>query len=244
MTVNILKAIIWDYDGTIADTSVKNYNVSRQIINKVTGGRADDYPALESPDTLYEANQRTTNWRDLYLKEFNFEGDQVDHVGSFWTEHQVKDQTEVLIFEGVLEILDKFNYLKHAIVSQNSRDSIIKFLHSKNIDNRFNSVYGYEQVDIKRQKPYPDGLIDCIFNALNIKEGTVVYVGDHVSDFLLVEKANKELIAGNHNIKVISAGIKHLKGIEKHWTTKPDYILSNLLQLEKIVAVINKQEIK
>ncbi len=239
MTNKNLKAIIWDYDGTIADTGNKNYNVSRQIINKVTNGNADSFPALKSPDSLYEANQRTSNWRDLYLKEFNFEEEQIDHVGSFWTEHQLNDSTEIELFDGVTDVLNYFKSVTHSIVSQNSRDSIVEFLDSIGLTERFDPIYGYEQVDIKRQKPHPDGLLDCLINNLGISEGKIVYIGDHVSDFILVENSNKALTELHKPIEIISVGIKHLDDIDKYWYSKPNYILNSLSQLKEIVAEIN-----
>lgn len=231
-----LKAIIWDYDGTIADTCNKNYSVSLQIINKITGGKAAKFPALQSPEILYEANQRTMNWRDLYRKEFNFEEEQIDHVGSLWTEHQLIDTSQIVLFDGVDDTLCNFSNVPHAIVSQNSRSSIVEFLESKVLLDKFNPIYGYEQVDIKRQKPFPDGLLNCI-SQLGIKEGIVIYIGDHVSDFILIENANNELTDEN-KIKIVSVGIKHLADVDKHWHTKPNYTINNFAQLRGVVAEI------
>lgn len=236
----MVKAIIWDYDGTIADTSEKNFNVSLKILDKVNSGKETEYPALKSADTLYEANQRTANWRDLYRKEFKFENELIDYAGSLWTEHQLNDSTEIKLFDGVNEVLQEFNDLHHAIVSQNSRQSIIQFLDSINLTSSFDPILGYEQVDIKRQKPFPDGLLDCILNNLSIKEGYVIYIGDHVSDFILVENANKELAGIQSPIEIISVGIKHLEDVSKYWSTKPDYTLTSFTQFNKVVAEINK----
>ena len=35
-------AVIWDYDGTLVDTGMKNLNVTRNIVKKITGKHFPD----------------------------------------------------------------------------------------------------------------------------------------------------------------------------------------------------------
>ena len=43
-----IKAIIWDYDGTLVDSRIKNLNVTRKIIEKATGKKYSTFPALDN----------------------------------------------------------------------------------------------------------------------------------------------------------------------------------------------------
>lgn len=231
-----LKAIVWDYDGTIADTAQKNYNVSSKIISKVFNGKIADFKPLKSPEELYIANQRSGNWRELYRNEFGIPDNMIDRIGSMWTEFQMDDDTEIKIYEGITGVLEKHNDIQHAIVSQNSQASILRFLNDKNISAFFKAVYGYEQVDIKNQKPHPEGLLNCIENDLSISDGCVLYIGDQTSDFLVVKNANKQLDTENVNLKLLSVGIRHWKGVDKYWHIKPDYLIDNFDALSGIIT--------
>ena len=48
----------------------------------------------------------------------------------------------------------------------------------------FNALLGvrYEEVEMTRQKPAPDGLLHSIESMVDGESGTVLYVGDHPTD--------------------------------------------------------------
>ena len=50
-----IQAIIWDYDGTLVDTRLKNYQVNRAILEAVTGKSADEFEGL----TSFESHEAT-----------------------------------------------------------------------------------------------------------------------------------------------------------------------------------------
>jgi len=96
------KAIIWDYDGTLVDTSLKNFNVTRRIFERVVGEKAFEYTALQTLDNYRLANKRAKNWRELYKNEFGMNEDQIDEVGRLWTTYQLSDDSEIMFFDGEL----------------------------------------------------------------------------------------------------------------------------------------------
>ncbi|MGD9326655.1 MAG: HAD family phosphatase, partial [Desulfobacterales bacterium] len=162
MSNSKIKAIIWDYDGTLVDTRHKNFNVTKNIMQSITGTDALEFPALRSLDSYRLANRRTSNWRELYRQEFNLTEKQIDEAGRLWTEYQLADDTEISFYEGIEAIICDLAEFPHGIVSQNSRSSIAENLKKKNLLQYFKHIVGYEEVDLKKQKPEPDGLLSCM----------------------------------------------------------------------------------
>ena len=68
----MMKALFWDYDGTLVDTRKKNYHVTKKIIQDVTNGRADEFMMLRSYENYISRISEITNWRNFYQEEFGF----------------------------------------------------------------------------------------------------------------------------------------------------------------------------
>ena len=120
--------------------------------------------------------------------------------------------------DGVCEVIKSLKF-PQGIVSQNSKENILQNLRLNNLDPHFQSIIGYEEVDLKKQKPHPDGLIKCISDLCQSKFGYVFYIGDHETDMLLVKNANEFLIGHNKDLKVISIAAAysdcfHLSGLK------------------------------
>ena len=63
----MLDAILWDYDGTLADTMVKNLAVTRAVFQRLDPALLNPPPeALSSLEAYRAANYRWKNWRELY----------------------------------------------------------------------------------------------------------------------------------------------------------------------------------
>ena len=54
-----LKAIIWDYDGTLADTRQKNLNVTRMIIKNISGRNPDEFSILEDVERYHQVTMQS-----------------------------------------------------------------------------------------------------------------------------------------------------------------------------------------
>ena len=67
-----ITAIIWDFDGTLVDTSRKNFNVAKQIIADLTGKEAESFPIFQSLETYNLANRSYKNCREMYKAEYGF----------------------------------------------------------------------------------------------------------------------------------------------------------------------------
>ena len=64
----------------------------------------------------------------------------------------------------------------HGIVSQNSKNSISTTIDEKGLLSHFRYIVGYEEVDLRKQKPAPDGLLLCIQKLSNSDHGCVFYI--------------------------------------------------------------------
>lgn len=75
-------AILWDYDGTLANTPVKNIAVTRAVLGRLDPALLDPLPeALSSLDAYQAANYRWRNWRELYQHALRVPADRLDEAG-------------------------------------------------------------------------------------------------------------------------------------------------------------------
>ena len=238
MTGSRTIAVIWDYDGTLADTRHKNIKVTSRILKAVTGKDASHFPALRSLVAYQEANHRVFNWRELYRNEFGLDAAETERAGSMWTEFQRSDPTPVPLFEGIAETLHALAGTPHGIVSQNCSQQITAALTVHQIVARFAYVVGYAEVAPERQKPHPDGLLHCIERLTASTAGTVFYIGDHETDMRCAMEANRKLAGEGSAVRIVSIGALYGHGAGDHgagWQAQPDYLAREPGDIVRIV---------
>ena len=219
-----LTAVIWDFDGTLVDTRRRNFNVVRRLLAEVTGRRLDGIAALRSPEVYDRVNRGYANWRDLYLREFGFSEEETDRVGRMWTRYQLEDDTPAPVFDGVASVLSALRFVPHGVVSMNGRHQIARSLREANLHEQFAWIVGWEDVDIRRQKPEPDALLDCIQRTTGFGPGTVLYVGDHETDARCAANARRVLAERGSAVSIVTvaAGFTGPPDIER-WSAQPDH---------------------
>jgi len=152
-----INGVIWDYDGTLVDTRMKNLNVTKAIISEIMSNKAIEYSVLDSLENYEKANTKSSNWRELYRNEFGFDEKQIDYAGSLWTKFQLLDKTEVDLFEGISFTVPKLKKYPQGIVSQNSSENIKNNLERFNLEKYFDRIVGYEEVDFTNKNPILKG---------------------------------------------------------------------------------------
>jgi len=233
-------AIIWDYDGTIVDTRLKNLNVSRKIIDTVSEEGWKNFPALQTLENYHAAHTKATNWREFYKQSFSFIDKEIDEAGRMWTGYQREDQTPMPLIDGVEETVKSLQRFPQGIVSQNSRKIITRFLKEKNVISYFNTIIGYEEVDLSRQKPNPEGILMCIEKLTDSKPGIVIYIGDHETDVRCTVNANNILSEKKMDIKIVSIGAFYgFKVDTSEWKLQPDH---KAMKAEDIINIISTFE--
>jgi HAD superfamily hydrolase (TIGR01549 family) len=237
---NNIKAIIWDYDGTLCDTRPKNLNVTRKIIEHVTNDSYSRFDILNDIEEFKAAHGRSTNWRDFYKNEFGFNEQEIDETGIHWTGFQSDDITEVPFFTGILNVLNQISSVPQGIVSQNSSKIISKQISECNLSDRFKCIIGYEEVDLQKQKPHPEGIINCIEKLTSSDSGTVIYIGDHETDIICVRNADSVLKESGKNLKIIGIAALYDSTINvEEWHNQPDYMAQSP---QDILNIINEIE--
>jgi HAD superfamily hydrolase (TIGR01549 family) len=232
-----LNAIIWDYDNTLVDTRLKNYKVTRKIIEDVTGKNADDFPFLASLEGYLNSNSLSPSWRYLYRHELGLSEEQTDIIGRLWTDYQRNDQTPVSYFPGIGSVLETLQDLPQGIVSQNSRESISKALQQAGWLKYFKDILGYEEVNIRKQKPHPDGLLSCLELMGGMQPGVVLSIGDHETDIQASRNANIYFEENQLGIQVVSVWAAYGSfGDHSTWKINPDYVAK---KTEEILDIIH-----
>lgn len=227
-----LKAVIWDYDGTLVDSRQKNLSVTRKIVEEITKISADEFPMLTDLEKYHRATMESSNWRKFYREEFELNKEQVNEAGSLWTVYQLNDSTPVNVFAGIREGMNSIETIPQGIVSQNSKSNIERQLKSDDLLKYFSHISGYEEVALDRQKPEPDGLISCIKDLSDSEDGTIFYIGDHETDIQCAARANQILA----DLEVLSIGVLYGTGIDNvKWNTKPDFEANSVLELFDII---------
>ena len=227
-----VKAIIWDYDGTMVNTKQKNYVVTQKIIRDFLKRELSEFWALQSYENYLYALDKIMNWRDLYSNWFGLKMQEVDQIGKMWTQYQLDDDTPTLLYPGIEQVVNKLNNYPQGIVSQNSKENILLQLEKYQIDKLFDCVMGFEEVPIQQQKPAPDGLLCCIDRLMNFQKGMVLFIGDHRTDIECANNANLHLIKKNVHIQVLSVLITFGSNVNiSDWNIKPKFIITKPQEL-------------
>jgi HAD superfamily hydrolase (TIGR01549 family) len=237
-----MKVLFWDFDGTLIDTRQKNYNVTQKIVHHVTGNDPQQYNFIKSFENYKKGIAQISNWRAIYQQYFQFNDELTDQVGHMWTEFQLNDTTPTPLFCGIEKVLSTYSELPMAIVSQNAKASILQQLDENNILDHFNYIIGFEEIDIRKQKPEPDGLLMCL-EKLEITNGsTVFYIGDHETDVLLAGNTNKVLRSQNSSTQIVSIGAFYGNDQKiTEWRIKPDYHVNQAADIIEVIGRYDKK---
>ena len=179
-------AILWDYDGTLANTPVKNIAVTRAVLGRLDPALLDPLPeALSSLDAYQAANYRWRNWRELYQHALRVPANRLDEAGALWGPCQLADRTLPPLFGGLLEVLPRLA----ALAAHGAADC-------------FAAVVGHADVDFARQKPDPAAFLACL-DRLGLREGRFAYIGDHAGDIAFGRNAQAALRAMGRAAEVV-----------------------------------------
>ena len=176
-------AILWDYDGTLANTPVKNIAVTRAVLGRLDPALLDPLPeALSSLAAYQAANYRWRNWRELYQYALDVPAERLDEAGALWGPCQLADRTLPPLFDGLSEVLPRLAALAPmGICSQNDSGNIRAALAAHGAADCFAAVVGHADVDFAHQKPDPAAFLACL-DQLGLREGRFAYIGDHAGD--------------------------------------------------------------
>ncbi len=220
-------AVLWDFDGTLANSAAKNIAITKLILARVAPRlTGDGLPRpLASEADYHVANHAAENWRDLYRDHFGLTGDEIEAAGPLWETYQMLDKTRVTLFDGVAETIRQFSRLPQGICSANATRNIRQVLRENYISSAFRSVIGYEDLPHHQQKPAPDGGLRCLREIFGETHGkTIIYVGDHIADVLFARSLSERLGPSN---TVISVVVTHSGAKPQQWRAQPDEVIDH-----------------
>jgi HAD superfamily hydrolase (TIGR01549 family) len=232
-----MKALFWDFDGTLVDSRLKNYQVTKKIITHSTNKDFNTIPFLKSFENYKKGIANFSNWREIYQKGINLSAEETDTIGRLWTEFQLGDDTRAPLFDGLSEVISKYGDLPNVIISQNSRRNILQILDDNNIASYFNLIIGFEEVDIRKQKPDPAGFFKCIEDLSLTHDHLIYFIGDHETDIVFANNASQVLKSMKSNTRILSIGAFYGNDQSvSDWRVQPDFVAKIP---EDIIQIIN-----
>ncbi len=235
-----VKAVIWDYDGTLTDSTNKNREVTIAVLQYFNPAISECLPpALTSAENYKQANFKYKNWKELYQFEFKLSEDDVEKAGKLWSPCQLANSTVADLYPGLKALISSLGKIPQGICSQNCAINIQKTLEAYDLAEYFQGIVGYEEVAYKEQKPHPTGFIKCLDTLaipLSKKEpAAFIYIGDHLEDVVFARNTERILQDNGYPITIISIAVSYSGSCPEKWEIKPDFIASSAGDIEKII---------
>lgn len=210
----MLKAVVFDFDGVIADSFSIVYDVQKK-----TAEAFGKTPEFKNHDEFRE--MFTTDWRKFYKEVLNIHEKDLHEAGSIFREEITKLLHDIEIFDGMREIINELHKkYRIGVVSSNLSDIVKIKLNQFGVLQFVDCVIGGESGKLK---PDPEPLLKCIA-ALNAKPDEACFVGDTEDDIKTGRNAGiKKIIAVSYGFQPES----RLKGADAV-AHKPGEILKEL----------------
>lgn len=240
-----IRAVIWDYDGTLADSREKNRSVIIQVLKNFDENIEDHLPEiLKSAEAFAEADKSYRNWRHMYMEGLGLSPSDTDKAGSMWNEYQLKSPAKPEMLQDCGELRRSFAGFDMGICSQNSRENIIRTLKGYGIGGLFQSVIGVSEIPNTSQKPDPAGFVMCAeelgaADSTPEGEGCYVYIGDHREDVVFAKNAEKAL--GTKAFAITFAKGEEEKKDVAGWEVKPDYVCGSTAEILSTLEEIKRK---
>jgi len=199
------KYIVFDFDGTIADTY-------EDILNIVKDLKKDKYKDIDFEDIR--------NYGSRYLIKKS--GIPLWKIPKFiyQAKSKLKKKNNVRLFPEILDVFKKLskNY-NLGIVSTNSEENIRIVLKRYKVENLFKFVYSNSSLFGKHL------VLKRMCKKYKINPDDVIYIGDEDRDIIAAKKVKIKIIA-------VTWGFNSEKLLKKE---KPDYLVNNPKEILRII---------
>ncbi|GAA0116229.1 HAD family hydrolase [Clostridium senegalense] len=238
-----ISAVLWDYDGTLVDTTRKNMAVTMEVLKNFIPDVYDNIPeALVSIENYQKANYKYKNWKELYKNCYGLNDEQVNEAGKLWSPYQLQDTTLPNMFEGLSDVIKTLGHIKHGICSQNCSKNIYNTLREFGVGEYFQSIIGYDDISYNEQKPNPSGFLKCLDNLnLSSNKSVIVYIGDHQEDTIFGKNAENYYKLNKEDVKVICIAARYSGHSTKNWDVKPDFVAYSTSDILNIINSIERK---
>jgi len=199
------KAVIFDMDGTLVDSSVTIVNAINYVRGKL------NLEPLETNLILEKVNDPDLDPARYFYEVPAFTPQHEAWFSDYYTENHEK---ELQLYNGVKELLEslKSKGFKLAIATNSYRGSTIESLSHLNIIEYFKSLACYD--DVGRGKPAPD-MLEKNLKDLELNAEDTVFVGDSERDLLASNSAKIDYIMINWGFSDYEDAIHSITELEK-----------------------------
>jgi len=189
-----LKAVLFDFDGTIVDLNFK-YAESRMAIFEVLKGLGFDtsvFSLRDNAQTILEKVEKQIIEKSMSVKLSEIK----DKIWSIIDEFEIEavNASELLKeTKSILKFLSE-KEIKKGLVTNSGRKAVQLALIKHDLEHGFDVIVTRDEVD--KLKPYGDG-IRLALRIINVQIENAIYVGDSINDVLAAKDANVCSIAIN-----------------------------------------------
>ena len=174
-----LKLLIFDFDGTLADTTSHILNCIKKCIIKFNLRRlSNEDLAVYSGATLSEA-----------MQELGATEEQLQEIKSYYTSIFFEDVSDIHLYKHVAQVLNelKNNGYTLAVATNRRRKMITLLLDLLGISSVFDKIVC--ETDVNNKKPNAD-MVKLILEELNYTKDETLVLGDTKYDILMSKNAN------------------------------------------------------
>ena len=217
----MVKAVIFDWDGTLADTKRAVVQSFQKVLREAGCMVSDEFierrMGIGTRKTLEQA-----------LEECNvrFDDEMLENLAAEKIRIQANLTEIVSLFEGAAELLEELQgRIKIALATMSSRKVVAKLLPEKRIEGYFDVVVTVDEI----VSPKPDPEVFLVSAArLGVKPEDCVVVEDSIFGVRAAKEADMKCIA-------VSSGAYSKEEIEEE---NPDLMINSLVEKERMLSFI------
>jgi HAD superfamily hydrolase (TIGR01509 family) len=214
-------AVIFDWDGTLADTKHVIVQSFQQILRGVGCKISDNFI-----ERRIGVGPRKVLKDALKAVEIPFDEEIIDKLEKEKIKLHLELSNNINLFEGVRELLNSLkDDVKIALATMSNRSIIDRLLIEKGVRKYFDIVISFDEV--KKPKPDPEIFLKCALK-LKCQYEKCVVIEDSIFGIMAAKKANMKCIA-------IPSGAYSKEELMKE---NPDLIINSIKEKQKILEFI------
>ena len=217
----MFEAVIFDWDGTLADTKRAVIPAFQKILGQLRCEVSDD-----SIERRIGTGAKNTFRETLEANKIRFDDRMLKELVEKKIQAELELAGTVKLFEGSIDLLESLNdKVKMALASMNNRKIVDNMLDQKKIRKYFEVILTADEVG--KPKPDPEIFLKCAIK-LNCQPENCVVVEDSIFGVKSAKQAKMKCIA-------VPTGAYSREELKKE---NPDLIVGSLKEREKILNFV------